>query len=862
MSTQEFSLAASSSGNNLRSDLPPSPSKNGGQVDPPAEMHGRVVKKEVYTLALKQKDTADKIRTGSPNPMPPGRSFSESPSRGSPTESPHVSANTSSGSPKTSVSTPKDIPKPPTPKDSPKSHSPKTGSPLGSDSPSDSPTRPRRRSGTNLMANFRNSLPRSLMGSQIASALLKLPEQNDAAWANKEEYSDNFIMKLPPAEFARVPFFRIIEMPPEILSEAESNQIRCLKTSEVAEILLRHGPQLESSFFDLLDSKELAKLDSRTKMTIFFRDSVYPKIGPALKAMLSFERVVYEYEQSILNMNKDDILTIDFKYLNIISIDVLVKLDNGCRRVIIDRHWKELSRPKIKALSASFSEHDWSLLSPDCINEFMKYREPDEPVPFPKEFWVKMNERIRCREMIRDKLKRYLNGTPLKPEDKLDFANTFMSFFSGPQMNRFRMKPELFSEAATMAEFDILREITNFETLASHICVSLLSKPFPVFKATEILEQIDPIGKVERVYNPQKKARTSSDLLSSNCRIIIGSLYPCLARPPETNKRRVGDPIEDDMFFQKIAGENGGCCLTFGAARGIKPVHERGTFAANRKFIEAIDHSLKTGVSNIHHLLRLMVLAHQKSFLAQPETEISHSGLVALKVPGENIFSWEVVVVSVGDHKIFHYNRSTKQCIDVTKGNLNHVTQPEDAGGRLGIYANNRAAHTLAYPDLRNYCVGSITAGEGDIFITVSRGVHLQMDPQNHGLSPLQACKILLEGKPQTISDLLQSEVNENDLQAWTRSPDCRRIKELYIEMTAGNLVEKSLHKQENVACTIAKHCRKATHDMRIWMTQHPTESCPNVGETKEIKVKGKHQQAIMLGRLDHYSVAAIELKS
>ena len=812
------------------------------------QLQGRVVSKEVCTLALSK--GIEKTRSNSPKGVLPNRASGDNLLN---------AASPSSNSPHSGNTTPKDNHSPKlTAKESP-THSPKTGSPLG-DTASGSPSRTRRRSSAGLITNFRNSLPRSIMGSQIAATFLNLPEQNDSAWDNLDEYPDSFIIKLSKEEFAKVPVSRIQNMPPEILSQASLEQIRSMKSSEIAQILLIHGSKLDTKFLQILEPEDFRMLEPRTKISVFCPDAVFSKLSLPFQRSLQFERTVYDTQRIIHTMSKDDILQIKFEVLNTISIDILVNLDNACRRVIVDKYYQQMTKAKTKQLCASFTEHDWSLLNPDFIEEFLKQQDPSAPLPFSPEFLAKVKERNQCRQQIRLKLTPHCTASDLKPFQRMEFIDTFTSMLKIDGMTRFRMRPELFAEAATMPDFDFLKEITNLEIIAAHVCASIINRIFPLFKAREIIEEIDTLNKVARFYSNDKKSQTA--LLTKDCRVVIGSLYPCQAATSEKNKKRLCDPIEDDMIYQKIASENRGQCIAFAAARGTTTgFHEKGSIQANRLFIEYVDQFLKSGICDISNMLKMVVMAQQSFLQKLSKYEVAQAGLVALKIPGEKSTVWEVAAVTIGDHKIFHYSQNLKRCVEVTRGSLNHVTVEGDMGGKLGLYLLGRTSHGVAYPDFRNYCIATITAEDGDIIIPVSQGVHEQMDPQNLGLTPLEACTQLLDEKVKSIQELLQSDVKESDLQTWTRSPECKRIKEMYLEMKATKLVQRSIKKQENVAITFSKYCRKVTHNMRAWMEQNNTSEHPTIGDIKEVKTKEGTQMVKMYGRFAHFSVAAIELK-
>jgi len=88
------------------------------------------------------------------------------------------------------------------------------------------------------------------------------------------------------------------------------------------------------------------------------------------------------------------------------------------------------------------------------------------------------------------------------------------------------------------------------------------------------------------------------------------------------------------------------------------------------------------------------------------------------------------IYVSLGDCKAFHYSAISKRIVDLTEGNRKNVNDAKDPGGRLGPYKEEGS------PDLRNLTVYSSPCQEGDMILLVTDGVHDNLDPQQHGLTP------------------------------------------------------------------------------------------------------------------------------
>lgn len=91
-----------------------------------------------------------------------------------------------------------------------------------------------------------------------------------------------------------------------------------------------------------------------------------------------------------------------------------------------------------------------------------------------------------------------------------------------------------------------------------------------------------------------------------------------------------------------------------------------------------------------------------------------------------------LLVVSIGDCKVYLYSHASGTIKDLTEGNRQNATSVNDCGGRLGPASGMESTE----PDLRNLDLYFAECDEGDCVWAVSDGVHDNFDPQMLGLMP------------------------------------------------------------------------------------------------------------------------------
>eukprot|EP00324_Dicrateria_rotunda_P005514 CAMPEP_0206167608 /NCGR_PEP_ID=MMETSP1474-20131121/28954_1 /ASSEMBLY_ACC=CAM_ASM_001110 /TAXON_ID=97495 /ORGANISM="Imantonia sp., Strain RCC918" /LENGTH=400 /DNA_ID=CAMNT_0053572375 /DNA_START=30 /DNA_END=1229 /DNA_ORIENTATION=+ len=207
---------------------------------------------------------------------------------------------------------------------------------------------------------------------------------------------------------------------------------------------------------------------------------------------------------------------------------------------------------------------------------------------------------------------------------------------------------------------------------------------------------------------------------------------------PHTEFGRSGDPI-CDRFYLQLYEETSIICLADGCNWGIKP-REAAILACN-EIVTFLSSRINTCVftSDITNLLlKALMRAHSKILDTQENccdagtTTVLAGILVKLKEPMEDK-EWVFVCVSVGDCKSFYYSQKEKCFYEITKGNRTNLTDASDCGGRLGPAVGDDKG---CAPDLRNLKTYYALLDEGDIVVTVSDGVHDNLDPQLRGMKP------------------------------------------------------------------------------------------------------------------------------
>lgn len=199
---------------------------------------------------------------------------------------------------------------------------------------------------------------------------------------------------------------------------------------------------------------------------------------------------------------------------------------------------------------------------------------------------------------------------------------------------------------------------------------------------------------------------------------------------------------------------------------------------------------------------------------------------------------WYLIVVSLGDCKVFLRNRNTGRLCEVsTDGRSERLTDRSDCGGRIGPFLQNCS------PDLRNLSISSVFCNTGDIVVCTSDGVHDNLGCSSLGVLPseLKVPASLKEDTWNEVEELIKNDHHlgeevENLRQKWTN--------DLFNQIITKNgaLSHKSLTLTPSyITNHILPHCLKTTVSSRNWM------------ETQKGKLPKDYKR--FPGKMDHCTI-------
>eukprot|EP01120_Amphizonella_sp_Union-15-10_P005480 TRINITY_DN1630_c0_g1_i2.p1 TRINITY_DN1630_c0_g1~~TRINITY_DN1630_c0_g1_i2.p1 ORF type:complete len:390 (-),score=69.41 TRINITY_DN1630_c0_g1_i2:82-1251(-) len=292
------------------------------------------------------------------------------------------------------------------------------------------------------------------------------------------------------------------------------------------------------------------------------------------------------------------------------------------------------------------------------------------------------------------------------------------------------------------------------------------------------------------------------------------STYPLL---PD-GVTRDGDPIADKFFFTMVQNR---CIMAIadGCNWGARSMNAaRSAIAAFREYFveprgdkrprhEKINDLRDAG----HMLLRSFESSHKK-ILSSTREDIWEAGtttligclLLELDVDdNKGIFGF--LCASVGDCKAFVYHRKADKVIDVTAGNRLHVKDKRDPGGRLGPYC------TGGTPDLRNLSLYFVRCHPGDLIISMSDGVHDNLDPEQLGLNPSDL-------------DIQIPKRSIKDVKEWSSldRQEAEDVKNIHRESFILNLIKRGKDSPKELNDELINHCDVTTKSSRDFMEQNP----------------------------------------
>jgi hypothetical protein len=185
----------------------------------------------------------------------------------------------------------------------------------------------------------------------------------------------------------------------------------------------------------------------------------------------------------------------------------------------------------------------------------------------------------------------------------------------------------------------------------------------------------------------------------------------------------------------------------------------------------------------------------------------------------------------VADHshlyQLFLYSHEHGTVTDLTSKNREEVEDAKDPGGRIGPYLGE------GDPDLRNLAFGYSEAAEGDILISVSDGVHDNLDPATIGMVP---------------ADLGLQGTEHAD---WKTAPKeaATRARTQHMCASIARIISKLPRVNPAlVAKSIVRHCQEITEKSRDWMEQNPD----GILATQSYKE--------FPGKMDHCSCIAVRI--
>eukprot|EP01127_Copromyxa_protea_P023880 TRINITY_DN9166_c0_g1_i1.p1 TRINITY_DN9166_c0_g1~~TRINITY_DN9166_c0_g1_i1.p1 ORF type:complete len:1278 (-),score=216.41 TRINITY_DN9166_c0_g1_i1:172-4005(-) len=248
-----------------------------------------------------------------------------------------------------------------------------------------------------------------------------------------------------------------------------------------------------------------------------------------------------------------------------------------------------------------------------------------------------------------------------------------------------------------------------------------------------------------RIYGPKNGDQVHPSSWKDSVSGISVSGYPMESHWDEITKkivqtnRRQGDPICDQFCVDLY--ENGVLfSLADGCNWGWKP--RNAAFNASRRFIEYLrsNHKSLTNAQIASLVCSRGFSQAQQKILEAHDKELWEVGTttmlggVLMQSPNHHK-PWVAVMVGVGDCKAFHFKiaEGAVSVSEITVGsrsgsNINDATDP---GGRLGPQLTN------GQPDLRNFDTWYASLNSGDLLMVCTDGVHDNLDPQGHGLVPM-----------------------------------------------------------------------------------------------------------------------------
>ena len=553
--------------------------------------------------------------------------------------------------------------------DSPLSESPKVES---RGSPKDKPEAPgsEKRRIRRLSIVALEFIPSNIVEHLIDEDILKLPE-SEASWRSKKEFPDDAIMNLPASSFCKVPLQRIADMPAEKIKLMTVEQIKLTSYPQLQMLLSKHVKNLSLSCLAAIDLVQVKKMNKLFIAMTLCQDEIYNKLTEKQQALLKLERRIYEVATSIHTMASKLIEELPFEVVDALPIRLIENLDKGRIISIFKTHWRNLNEEKTGKLLEFVEKNDIRHFDPDLI--VAKFANKENASLSQKRLFANAGKRVHLRNIIRQ-FKPVFTGSP-DPAERMKYLVHFMTIDNVAGIYISTMKPHLYCEAMTIKEPDYGIVLTDFDAIGQLCCTHRPNKSYMPMPFIEIPDdRISSIHLDMKSYKPSNGPNEHNHLIrlySNNCSIILGSLFPLITSEKDGATRRAGDPIGDDMVFQKMTSENMTCLLFSGAdGRGWGLEAAETAAYANKGFMQNALQEINKGFKSLHDLVNIMARSVKNAHLSIKEKTDGftvHMGIIALRTSqsNNNEGHWDILINNLGYSRILFYNNKTKRCIEL-----------------------------------------------------------------------------------------------------------------------------------------------------------------------------------------------------
>eukprot|EP01125_Pyxidicula_operculata_P009973 TRINITY_DN3286_c0_g1_i2.p1 TRINITY_DN3286_c0_g1~~TRINITY_DN3286_c0_g1_i2.p1 ORF type:complete len:1041 (-),score=173.71 TRINITY_DN3286_c0_g1_i2:514-3636(-) len=276
----------------------------------------------------------------------------------------------------------------------------------------------------------------------------------------------------------------------------------------------------------------------------------------------------------------------------------------------------------------------------------------------------------------------------------------------------------------------------------------------------------------------------------------------------------LGSEVLCDAFCIRKIGNRMAIVLCDGCSWGHRP--RAAAQAASKEFCHYLTDeenilevtNTETLVSRLKHALteaHYSILSAYKSVYDAGTTTLVGGMLAKIESSKEYAFTF----LSLGDCKVFHYDRSNKKLYDVTYANRISARNASDCGGRIGPCDGPQGD-----PDLRNLTYYFAPCNIGDLLIVTTDGLYDNLDPEHLGIPPIQVDPTL-PSTCETWDSILNNE-------------EAHRLKETYaVKKMSEILMNINLQSPVEVINSLIQHALKTTYNSRSFMENNPDKAEP-----------------------------------